>query len=279
VYTAEVKDVTVQPPDGDTGPTRGVIAIIDPETHLIEIVVTGLWNRQKWMNARELLSKCLAEQPAGILLDLTYLDDPYAQSASLWFTAAREAGRCQPPIRIAVCLPDDVPLTARMRQLGARYRLAIYPNETQAHTALMSDRQLTDELRFTLPPLLDSAGTARSIAGAACREWDLHALYPRAVLVASELVGNAAEHAATSITLSLARLTSHLRPPSHQYPLLRLAVHDLDPALPQLLAPTPGAPLDRGLGLRIVDAAAEKWGAFPTRAGKLVWAILKSRPM
>ncbi len=63
---------------------------------------------------------------------------------------------------------------------------------------------------------------------------------------------------------------------------LHLAVYDGDPALPQVRDPVPG-PLgpsltDRGLGLRIVGAAASAWGALPARGGKLVWAILRNRP-
>ncbi|MBM2616426.1 hypothetical protein JIG36_12745 [Actinoplanes sp. LDG1-06] len=34
----------------------------------------------------------------------------------------------------------------------------------------------------------------------------------------------------------------------------------------------------RGYGLRIVDAAARVWGALPTPAGKVVWAVLYDDP-
>lgn len=272
-----VDSQATQPPDGGADPSRGPVAVMDPETQLIEIAVAGRWDHQTWTRARTLLSKCLAEQPAGILVDLTYLDDPHAQSAYLWLTAAREAGQSPAPIRIAVCLPDDAALAVRLGQLGARLRLPIYSSLSQARDRLLSERPLTDELSLTLPPLLDATATARKVVSAACRGWDLHGLTPRALFVASELVVNAVEHAGTPMTLSVTRLTSRRSPVSR--PLLRLAVHDLNPELPQLLAPSLTTPLERGQGLRIVDAAAETWGAFPTRTGKLVWAILRERPM
>ncbi|MDI6100804.1 ATP-binding protein [Actinoplanes sp. NEAU-A12] len=252
---------------------------MDPETQLIEIAVSGRWTRRAWAGTRTLLSSCLAEQPAGILMDLSRLDDPHSQSASLWRTAAREAGQSPVPIRMAVCLPDDAALAVRLRRVGACHRLAIYPDLAGGRAALLSERPPADELRITLPPLLNTTMTARNVVSAACREWDLHGLRPRALFVASELVLNAVEHAGTSMTLSVARLMSRRRSSYRPQPLLRLTVHDLSPELPRLLAPSLTTPLERGQGLRIVDAAAETWGALPTRTGKLVWAILKERPV
>ncbi|GIF41642.1 hypothetical protein BC793_1137 [Actinoplanes xinjiangensis] len=269
---------TARPPEGDAGPSRSAIAIIDPDAQLVEVAVTGRWDHPTWAQARSLLSECLDEQPVSILLDLGRLDDPHAQSAALWFTTAREARRLRPPVRMAACLPDDSALAVHMRRLAARHQLAIHPDMRQARTVLTARRPLTDEICIALQPRLQAATEAREAVGTACRRWDLHELYPRAVLVASELVANAVQHAGTAITLTITRLPTRRRPPYHRHPQLRVTVQDRRPDLPRVLVPSAVAPFECGLGLRVVDAAAEAWGAFPTRTGKLVWAMLRARP-
>jgi hypothetical protein len=59
---------------------------------------------------------------------------------------------------------------------------------------------------------------------------------------------------------------------------LHVAVNDGDPGLPVLAAAASrgaGEPRDDSHGLRAVHAAAVVWGAMPTSAGKVVWALVR----
>lgn len=81
-----------------------------------------------------------------------------------------------------------------------------------------------------------------------------------ALLVASELVINAVEHAGGRLDLTVARTGT----------ALRIAVHDDGADAPRLGPPHPTT--GRGNGLRIVDAIATHWGSTPDVVGKTVWA-------
>ncbi|AEV86108.1 hypothetical protein ACWT_5091 [Actinoplanes sp. SE50] len=253
-----------------------VLAVIDPETAVIEVTLCGPWDRQLSAQARAVLDKCLAEHPTGMIVDLHRLTDPRAVSAALWLTLCAQGAAMRPPIAIGVCLPASAPLARRLRRLGARDWLVMHASVQQAHTALAHRRPLIDRMQLALPPDPAAASLARALIGDACQGWDLPHLLERGRLVASELVVNAAEHAGTDIAMIVSSRGEGVTAALH------LAVHDGDPALPQVRDPVPG-PLgpsltDRGLGLRIVGAAASAWGALPARGGKLVWAILRNRP-
>ena len=79
-------------------------------------------------------------------------------------------------------------------------------------------------------------------------------------LVTSELVENALQHARDSIEVSIGRRAD----------CVVVQVIDDDNTLPD---PYPAETLaDRGRGLVVVDAIAEKWGTTPLDHGKRVWA-------
>jgi anti-sigma regulatory factor (Ser/Thr protein kinase) len=259
-----------------SAPAESVVAVIDPETAVIEVTLRGPWDRPLSWQARAVLDKCLAEHPTGMIVDLHRLNDPRSVSAPLWLTLCAQGAAMQPPIAIGVCLPAPVPLARRLRRLGARDWLVMYASVQQARAALAHRRPLIDRMHLALPPDPAAATLARNLVSDACLGWDLPHLGERGRLVASELVVNAAEHAGTDIEMTVS--------PRGEGPgaALHLAVYDGSPALPQVRDPVPG-PLgpsltDRGLGLRIVGAAASTWGALPAKGGKLVWAILRNRP-
>jgi anti-sigma regulatory factor (Ser/Thr protein kinase) len=80
------------------------------------------------------------------------------------------------------------------------------------------------------------------------------------LLVTSELVSNAVEHAHGSPHVLL-RLEDGG---------LRLCVHDDGGGTPELRPAAPGSP--RGRGLRLVDALATAWGTAEDERGRCVWA-------
>nr|WP_095878072.1 ATP-binding protein [Streptomyces sp. TLI_235] len=84
------------------------------------------------------------------------------------------------------------------------------------------------------------------------------------VLVAAELLANAAEHGGRPLFLRLHRAPGRLR----------IAVTDPDPTPPSLVKPhRPETP--HGHGLVVVDRIAADWGCTPDgHGGKTVWADL-----
>ncbi|WP_229076459.1 ATP-binding protein [Actinoplanes sp. DH11] len=256
--------------------TDSVLAVIDADTAVIEFSVWGEWDRALSTQARTVLDKCLAEHPTGMIIDLHQLDDPHAVSSLLWLTACVQGAAMEPPVAVAVCVSAGAPLARRLRRLGARDWLVLYATVSQARDALAGRHPLPDRMHLALPAAPAAAVLARSLINDACRNWDMPQLCQRARLVISELVVNAAEHAGTDIEVIVSKRGSGAAAALH------LAVYDGDPILPQIRDPVPGllgpSLVDRGLGLRIVGAAASAWGALPARGGKLVWAIVRARP-
>ena len=255
-----------------------VLAVIDADTAVIEFSVWGAWDRRLSAQARTVLDKCLAEHPTGVIIDLHRLHDPHAVSAPLWLTACAQGAAMQPPATIAVCLPAGAPLARRLRRLGARDWLVLYATVPQARAVLAGRHPIADRMHLALPADPAAAIQARNLVTDACVGWGLDHLCERARLVISELVVNAAEHAGTDIEV----IVSSRGRPGNSAAALHLAVYDGDPVLPRMRDPVTG-PLgpsltDRGLGLRIVGAAASAWGALPAHGGKLVWAIIRTRP-
>ncbi|MFE3286234.1 ATP-binding protein, partial [Streptomyces sp. NPDC059233] len=93
-------------------------------------------------------------------------------------------------------------------------------------------------------------------------DWHLPAEGGDAVLVAAELLANAADHAGGILRLSL----------EHHGTLLQIAVTDPSPEPPHMGEHRPHA--IRGHGLFIVDRLTLSWGSRREGAGKTVWADL-----
>jgi serine/threonine-protein kinase RsbW len=85
-----------------------------------------------------------------------------------------------------------------------------------------------------------------------------------AVLVASELAGNAVRHAHSPILLSVRQVDDGLE----------IAVLDDDEDHHDFRPAEPGGLDESGRGLQIVAACSREWGVRPEPGGKEVWAIL-----
>lgn len=117
-----------------------------------------------------------------------------------------------------------------------------------------------DEVR--LPNRPESAGTARALARAALVvHWSLPAqLADEAVLLVSELVGNAVRHTGAHVV--------GLRMPRRRG-WVRAEVRDPSRGLPCLL---PVQPYDTsGRGLFLVDTLSDRWGVDLLPRGKTTW--------
>ena len=271
-------------PDGTPPGGLSVSAVMDHENGVIEVSVEGRWGRRSRLTESHLavsrtVRKCLAEHPAGLILALDRLQDLRAASAPLWLTTAAQGREMEPWVPVVACLSPGTPLAGRIGRLDPRGNLPVFPSARLAMTSITSHRPQTSQVRLHLQPRLRAAATARQLVTAACEEWHMPLVLPRARLVVSELVANAVEHAGTPIDVVVShRGPVHRTTPRGSSPRLHLAVYDRDPRMPQpqpVIGQPPGA---RGRGLRIVSVATESWGVLPTRDGKVVWAMLREQP-
>ncbi|GGQ42863.1 ATP-binding protein [Couchioplanes azureus] len=239
-----------------------VAAVADVETAVIEVAVSGCWNRQLQLACAGVLRGCVAARPAGILLNLQDLHDPDGASAALWRTVRGWTTPACPVVAHAPLEPRLAGVRERCEQGG---NLRIYETLPQARAALDRGGPGTDRLRLSLVADPAAAAQARELVTDACTRWQRTELGLRARILISELVVNAVEHACAGIEATITRLPTGLH----------LGVYDDDPRLPQMrpAGSEPGDVTARGLGLRAVHHAASMWGALPTRTGKMVWAI------
>jgi hypothetical protein len=127
--------------------------------------------------------------------------------------------------------------------------------------------------RVTLPPVPESARTAREFTTACLRKWRLDPLISDAVLIASELVTNAISHGTPhggDETAGYVELTW-----SYQVSRLICVIIDRVPEPPIMAPVEAGLDAESGHGLQIVAALAAAWGWTMLGTGeKAVWAAL-----
>lgn len=241
----------------------------DVDASVVLLTVDGRWDRVLWKLTTDRLHKCLAEHPEALIVDLSDLDDPGAESATTWMAAQQKAAAMNPSVQLALCIPPELPLADRMQRLGARRYLPVYARVRQARVAIAGRLPLTERLAITLRPEPDAPSIARNLVGDACLSWDRHELLHPSRAVMSELVNNAIEHARTEMTVVVSLRGAGIH----------LSVADGVAAPPQLLRMSRvlrGRPLDEhGRGLHLVSVLATAWGSLPTRTGKVVWATLQ----
>lgn len=128
-------------------------------------------------------------------------------------------------------------------------------------------RGSTDPRRahLCLPADPRSPAAARRLVAAHCAARGLDALVDRAMVVASELISNAVQHAGTDVDIATVAVAG----------ALRISVRDRAAGSPRPAVSTePGPIIEGGRGLPIVAALAADWGFFPFGDGKTVWATV-----
>ncbi|WP_432544166.1 ATP-binding protein [Kineococcus sp. SYSU DK002] len=105
-----------------------------------------------------------------------------------------------------------------------------------------------------------AASQARAFVRERCvREGVTESVCDTAVLLVSEIVTNAVEHARSRVELAVAVTPARVR----------VEVGDQNGALPAIQRADPGAV--HGRGMAIVDGLAGDWGVRPEARGKTVW--------
>lgn len=205
---------------------------------------------------RTRLLKCLAEQPAALLVDLcemTVIDD----LALSVFTAVVRQAALWPGTPVRLCAAT-APVTTRLTG-GGFGQLSLFSSVNDGLSLAGADPPLVvDELM----PEPSAPRHARRLIDEACGRWSLPQLAGPASLVASELVTNAVEHAATPMTLRISRRDRYVH----------IAVRDGSPVEPALRRPL--ITESGGRGLMLISSVATGWGSLPCRDGKVVWATL-----
>ena len=115
------------------------------------------------------------------------------------------------------------------------------------------------QLRLRLRSSTDAPRQARRAIGELLTRFRRDDLTPDAVLLASELVTNAVEHAGGPIVITATYLDN----------TLRVEVHDTRPELPSLRPLT--ATDETGRGLHLVRLIANQWATTPEPDGKTIW--------
>lgn len=121
-------------------------------------------------------------------------------------------------------------------------------------------RRSDDVRQLALPHHPEAAGRARDWVRSALDDWGLEHLTDDAVVVVSELVGNAVTHAATECEVSVSRGDGSVR----------IEVSDRGPGTPE---PQPHDDLaEGGRGLVLIGVLSSAWGVEDVPGGKRVWA-------
>ncbi|MEV1155973.1 ATP-binding protein [Micromonospora chokoriensis] len=116
-----------------------------------------------------------------------------------------------------------------------------------------------------LPADAQSPAAARRLVAGQCDAWGMQAVADRAMVIASELVSNAVQHAGTDMDITVSDVAGSLR----------ISVRDRDGETPDSATPTlPRQVTEGGRGLPIIAALTTNWGFFPFGDGKTVWAAI-----
>lgn len=211
---------------------------------------------QVWLR----LLKCLAEQPALLLVDLSGLAVADRMALRVFTAVTRQAARW-PGTPVLLCAAT--PQTSALLDAPAYRRIPRFAGIDAALDHMASGGHGIPTISETLLPIAGAARHSRNLATEACARWDVPELTAAASLICSELISNVIDHAHTMMTLRLSLGST----------FFFIAVRDGSTVKPQIAPVAPGAL--RGRGLQIIALTANSWGFLPAGDGKVVWASLR----
>ena len=206
--------------------------------------------------------------------------------------ATRLAGALRPDVVVLdLALPDLAPrhVLVEMRRASPTSKIVVFTGsdserhwfEQRAEGYVVKDADLDellgllehvgseqahDHATLELPPDLLAPGEARAVVRGLLEQWGYRDLVDDAVLVVSELVANAVEHAEpTSVVVA-----------NRGEGVLRIEVRDQGDDGAGPVAGLVSNTAERGRGLMIVSALASSWGVRTAERSKTVWVELGS---
>ncbi|MBP2473001.1 anti-anti-sigma regulatory factor/anti-sigma regulatory factor (Ser/Thr protein kinase) [Crossiella equi] len=210
---------------------------------------------------RSAAAKCLAEQPTGLVLELSglVLDD---RVALMVLAAVRRRAMEWPGVPVGVCSVSGTVREAMWR-IGLSRRLPVFDSPAAARRALAGEPR-PERLSEWFTPSASACSRARHLVIEACRRWDVPQLAERGAAVVDELVTNAVTHAGTPLQLTATVRGAYLC----------LSVRDGSRTAPRAVRRVSR----RGRrGLVLVAEYATAWGHLSAADGKVVWATLRTR--
>jgi anti-anti-sigma regulatory factor/anti-sigma regulatory factor (Ser/Thr protein kinase) len=236
---------------------------LDRDLPVAVVRLAGTLDPDAVPEARLALHQGLAVQPAAMVIDVSDLRGAEGAGADLLRAVARSAA-AWPGCRVVVCGASNG-LAAALERCGGTRLMDIHPDRAQALSAVAAPAPR----RYwrLLSPSPAAAALARSTVVAACAAWRLGDVVDRAELIVTELVGNAVVHAGTEMELVVSRRDG----------LLSVSLGDAC-ADPPRRRSHDRVDATGGRGLVLIEALATSWGYLPTRAGKVVWALLRCEP-
>jgi anti-sigma regulatory factor (Ser/Thr protein kinase) len=229
------------------------------------VIPRGVLDLATYGQLRDALLKSALEIPRAVIVDVSSLmvptDATLAVFPSVWMQVSEWPG-------VPIMLVAGPELTRRRISHSPIIRyIPVYASVTEALDSLdAAPRRRRAVLELPYDPV--SASAARRYVDVVCTQWRCPELIIDATMIASELVENAVQHAASESRLRL-ELRHHM---------FTVAVYDDNPAPVKLVEPWTGRP--PRLGLMLVSRLANTWNYAPTMAGgKVVWAVLRrTRP-
>jgi anti-anti-sigma regulatory factor/anti-sigma regulatory factor (Ser/Thr protein kinase) len=227
------------------------------------IRLAGVLDLATAARTRATVAKCLADQPAALVIDVSGLSVADDVMLSMFATLCRRAAEW-PGAAVLLCAPNPA-LEEALRRSAIGRQVPVFATRAEAMAEARS-RPLPPRVREIYLPSRDAPRHARSVVAEACARWGVPEIAGTAQVVVSELVANAVVHARTLLELSLAL-------PGR---FLHVAVRDGDQHAVRPPGPVP-EDAERGRGLLVVGALAASWGVIRTGDGKIVWATLRAR--
>lgn len=229
------------------------IEVVEGAGHLA-VRVRGLLSLRTAPDLRNVLLKAAAEQPRGLVCDLTDAAATREGLTVLHLVADQVADWPSSPLALVASAP---PLLDQLARLGLSSRMPVVADLAQAAAALRHSPRLL--LASTqLPPTVDAPAVSRAFVAAALTRWRADGIVEGARWVVSELVTNAVVHARTEmiVRVSLTGRRVGLSVADHgQAGSVRM---DAD-----------------SWGLRVVGQLARTWGVLPRLGdGSVVWVVL-----
>jgi anti-sigma regulatory factor (Ser/Thr protein kinase) len=215
----------------------------------------GLLSLRTATELRDVLLKAAAEQPRGLVCDLSEAAATREGLTVLHVVADQVANWPSSPIALVASAP---PLLDQLERLGLSRRMPVVPDLAQAAAALRHSPRLL--LATThLPPTLDAPALARAFVAAALTHWHGDDIVEGARWVVSELVTNALVHARTDMTVRVSLVGRRVG----------LSVSDRGSA------GTIRAGAPEAWGLHVIEKLARSWGVLPRLGGgNVVWVVL-----